>query len=146
MDYHKQGLLLCCRVCGNRLVAAKGKKDAVYQCKDFSANLQAAFCITANADVPGVHPSHFCSSCKRAMDKITSANENKMPFRTTREEFLWVAHTDEQCKVWDKFRNIDNVHYLNTHRCVSILRRNERVEKENNVILLVDHWAHLQEC
>ena len=37
---------------GNRLVAAKGKRtDAVYQCKDFSANLQAAFCITANADL-----------------------------------------------------------------------------------------------
>ena len=33
--YHRQGLLLCCRVCGNRLVAGKGnKEDATYHCRD----------------------------------------------------------------------------------------------------------------
>ena len=87
-------------MCGNRLTAAKGKKkDAVYKCRDYAANLQAAFHINVIEDVPGIHPSSFCSCCKHVLDKIICAQHNEVPFRSTLEEFQWVTHTEEGCRV-----------------------------------------------
>ena len=89
-------------LCDNRLVAAKGKKkDVVYQ--------QGAFCINAmQMSLVFIHLT--LAAGKRVMNKTTSAYENEMPFRSTLEEFLWVAHTNEQCKVCNKFRSINNVY------------------------------------
>ena len=89
-------------LCDNRLFAAKGKKkDVAYQ--------QEAFCINAmQMSLVFIHLT--LAAGKRVMNKTTSAYENEMPFRSTLEEFLWVAHTNEQCKVCNKFRSIDNVY------------------------------------
>ena len=73
------------RVCSNRLVAAKGRRRMLIPVQGFQLlPSKQPFC---NVDVSGMvfHPSHFCSSCKNVLDKITSANENKMLFRSTRD-------------------------------------------------------------
>ena len=49
MDFHIKQLPLHCRVCGQRLMTRKHKKE-IHECKAFAADLQTAFSINTNTD------------------------------------------------------------------------------------------------
>ena len=59
MNYHIKQLPLHCRVCGQRLMTRKHKKE-IHECKAFAADLQIAFAINTNTDNAQVYPDHQC--------------------------------------------------------------------------------------
>ena len=97
MDYHIKQLPLHCRVCGQRLMSRKHKKE-IHECKAFAADLQIAFAINTNTDNAQVYPEHFCH-CYHTMQRIISARVGGVHHRCALTPFVWEAHTNEGCKV-----------------------------------------------
>ena len=98
MDYHIKQLPLHCRVCGQRLMTRKHKKE-IHECKAFAADLQIAFAINTNTDNAQVYPEHFCHCCYHTMQRIISARVGGVHHRCALTPFVWEAHTNEGCKV-----------------------------------------------
>ena len=98
MDFHIKQLPLHCRVCGQRLMTRKHKKE-IHECKAFAADLQTAFSINTNTDNAQVYPEHFCHCCHHTMQRIISARVGGVHHRCALTPFVWEAHTNEGCKV-----------------------------------------------
>ena len=56
MEFHKENLLLHCRVCGKRLWKAKTKARVSYLCSEYKATLQQCFEIDTSQDDPSTPP------------------------------------------------------------------------------------------
>ena len=97
---HSAALERLCRVCG-KSVTTKSVKTK-YLCLKHVDALEQAFGITVNSDDPNAHPTYFCHSCKRVMDKVGPYYQ----YKTVLFEG-WCPHTDERhCTVCDHYKTI----------------------------------------
>lgn len=100
MEYHKEQLLISCRVCGKRL--SKAKKHATsYSCEAHVLQLMTTFSVDVAADLPNVHPPKFCMLCYAILRKATSASQKGAAYSPVARAvpFQWISHTDPNCPV-----------------------------------------------
>ncbi len=97
MEFHQDQLKKCCRVCGKRLLKAKGKmgKSHVFQCPENTTVLLEAFGIDVSSDDSAIHPQQFCLSCNSIARRKGAAIENRRAYRGKQEVFHWLAHKDD---------------------------------------------------
>ena len=83
MEFHQEQLKKCCRVCGKRLLKAKGTKGKshVFKCCQNSAQLQKAFDINVQTDEALVHPEYFCLSCRSIAKRKIQASADGVAYR-----------------------------------------------------------------
>ena len=102
MEFHQQQLVKCCRVCGKRLISAKGKKGKThtFSCLDFRSELLETFMIDVQGDQSTIHPDHFCLACQSIVRRKRQARDKGLPYREENKGvFSWLPHSDNQCEV-----------------------------------------------
>ena len=92
MEYHTEQLAKHCRVCGKRLSKAKGK-STVYNCCEYTDQLQACFGVDVGKDKEGIHPKNLCNPCYLITKRFAKARQAGVPYTFTRASFTWTEHT-----------------------------------------------------
>lgn len=64
---HSEKIRLLCRVGGSRLTTAK--QSTTYNVQEYKEGIEKAFGVDVSGDDPAVHPTLFCSTCKKTMDR-----------------------------------------------------------------------------
>lgn len=103
MEFHSDQLQNCCRVCGKRLLKAKGSKGKshVFDCFSNSQELLDAFGIDMLSDDSSIHPPQFCLACHCVARKKRESVEEHTVYRGKSLEqhiFRWEPHK-LQCTV-----------------------------------------------
>ena len=92
MEYHTEQLAKHCRICGKRLSKAKGK-STVYNCCEYTDQLQACFGVDVGKDKEGIHPQNFCNPCYLITRRSAKARQTGVPYTFTTATFTWTEHT-----------------------------------------------------
>ena len=100
MEFHQEQLNKCCRVCGKRLLKAKGKmgQSHIFQCSENATVLLEVFGIEVSSDNSTIHPQQFCLSCNSVARRRMTAIGKGQAYRGRQEVFNWLAH-EEDCAV-----------------------------------------------
>ena len=103
MEFHKEQLLKCCRVCGRRLKTAKGVGRS-FPCSSNSELLLDTFSIDVTQDDTDTHPPVYCFSCQGVIRRKTLADKKGVPYSTHATHILyqWYRHREGECKVQNK--------------------------------------------
>ena len=100
MEFHKEQLQKCCRVCGRRLKTFNGKGRS-FACTSNSKLLLETFSIDVSQDYSDTHPPEYCFSCQGVIRRKVAADKKGLPYNThtTYNLFQWYTHTEEVCEV-----------------------------------------------
>ena len=97
MEFHGEQLKKCCRVCGKRLLKAKGSKGKshTFHCLANSEELLNTFGVDVRADDATVHPQHYCLACHCMVRKKREVAAHNTVYRTKplgEYVFRWEPH------------------------------------------------------
>ena len=100
MEFHKEHLLKCCRVCGRRLKKSKGV-GRTFGCSSNSKLLLETFLLDVTQDYSDTHPPEYCFSCQGVIRRKVAADKKGLPYHTsaTHNLYEWSTHMEGECKV-----------------------------------------------
>ena len=105
-EYHQAHINRRCRVCGQICKNTythkthNEKADETSNTKvDHEGELNAAFGIVVEQDMPDIHPTGFCNKCYTKMK-----NKNKKGTNSAQEVFNWQPHSDGACSQCQYFQ------------------------------------------
>lgn len=102
MEFHQEQLMKCCRVCGKRLLKAKGNKGTshTFECASHATELLEVFGLDVLSDECTTHPQHFCLSCRSVARRQIQAVTKGVAYRGKKIEFNWLPHQEtDRCEV-----------------------------------------------
>lgn len=96
MDANTHEAMLA-RLCGH-LLTRPGKVKSGYSCRDLSSKLFATFRLDIERDTPSIHPTRFCHSCRKGVDRQQAASKEGKAYTSSIRIVEWSEHTDD-CQV-----------------------------------------------
>ena len=81
MEFHKEQLQKCCRVCGRRLKNFNGKGRS-FACTSNSKLLLETFSIDVSQDHSDTHPPEYCFNCQGVIRRKVAADKKGLPYNT----------------------------------------------------------------
>eukprot|EP00117_Sycon_ciliatum_P026615 scpid33635/ scgid5600/ E3 ubiquitin-protein ligase NRDP1; RING finger protein 41 &gt; E3 ubiquitin-protein ligase NRDP1; RING finger protein 41 len=105
MATHLQALTLLCRVGGVRLT--KCKQTTLYSVRENADGLKKAFGIDVSQDKPDIHPTRFCSTCNKTVNRALSSDKYNRCGGGCASPVEWLPHDAEsQCKTCSRVEKI----------------------------------------
>ena len=110
---HVEHLQKLCRVCGGWLWTGP-KSGYGYNCSErdkksltlWSDLLEGCFSIMIHDDIPEMHPTKFCHSCRQVLARWCEAQMNNRNYQPATVLYEWEEHSENSCSLCQRFSGL----------------------------------------
>ena len=145
---HLSKLQEVCRIGGGKF--AKLSRTKKYPCESRAGEIQACFGVDVMGDVDDIHPTHFCNSCKKVLDRYQNAHlQFEIRGGGCGPSVDWEPHKRSGCSFCDEFSRLGRRSSKQTVSRTEKLSKNIQMYRHQHwqyLLNLTCHQAQQQKC